>query len=302
MLIAKEKNKSLIVRLMGGLGNQMFQYAFAYAIARKYNYNLFIDKSFLLMPVKKGVVKRDFELDIFPSIKISFVNKWVCFYSFGLSWMIPINLIEQIKRRLPFLYMKWQSETHFHFNKFSQSVFSESLLISGFWQSYKYFQDYNTEISNIYSIPISDFASSLYNEIKQSQSVCINIRRTDFLVNPTHGVCDINYYVRAIDLLEKKIGLETRKYIFSDDLEWCKTNLKFSNSFFVEHLYKGDRFSQYLALMKSCKHFIIANSSFAWWAAYLGEYKDKVVIAPRNWFADPSHNTEDIYLPDWIIV
>lgn len=302
MHIRKEKIKCLIVRLKGGLGNQMFQYACAYTISKKYGYEIYIDKTFLIKPVKGNVVKRNFELDIFPNLDVKFANKGTFRSFFGTCWSFSPNVIEAVKNKFPLTYGRWIQEKGFHYTEFYETIFLDSILINGYWQSYKYFNLFDDEINKLFEIPISDSVYDLYTEIINSESVCINIRRNDFLVNPTHGVCSIDYYERAVQLLEQKVGIETKKFIFSDDLDWCKEHLKFENIFFVEHTYKGDRFSQYLALMRSCKYFIIANSSFAWWAAYLSRNKSKIVIAPKRWFADSSHKTADIYLPDWLIV
>jgi hypothetical protein len=132
--------------------------------------------------------------------------------------------------------------------------------------------------------PISNERSlELLNDIKNTNSVMLNVRRTDFVNNAFHGTMDVDYYSRAISIINEKV--ENPKYfIFSDDIEWCKENLNnIDNSVIVDHSYKGDRFGEYLELMKNCKHYIIPNSSFAWWSAYLSENKDKVVIAPKRW-------------------
>jgi hypothetical protein len=92
-------------------------------------------------------------------------------------------------------------------------------------------------------------------------------------------------------------------YVFSDDLEWCKENLKFESPYkFVEHTYAGTKFQDYLRLMSACRHFILPNSSFAWWAAYLSKYEDKIVTVPPRWLSDPNFDIRSIILKDWNIV
>jgi hypothetical protein len=108
-----------------------------------------------------------------------------------------------------------------------------------------------------------------------------------------------DYISNAKKIVESKVE-NPHYFIFSDDVEWCKENIKFENMTLVDHSYKGDRFSYYLQLMSNCKHFIIPNSSFAWWSAWLNTNQDKVVVAPKQWFTDSNINTNDLIPSSWI--
>jgi hypothetical protein len=103
--------------------------------------------------------------------------------------------------------------------------------------------------------------------------------------------------------MKSRLDSDFRVFIFSDDVDWCRQNLHLAaDQTIVEHRFAGERFSQYLSLMSHCKHFIIPNSSFAWWAAWLSNNPRKVVIAPRKWFADPRIDTKDILPTGWVAI
>ena len=138
----------------------------------------------------------------------------------------------------------------------------------------------------------------------EEHPVCLNVRRGDFVSNPLmnveHGVLGLDYYYGAInEIIQKEKDIHI--YIFSDDIEWCSNNLKFDvPTTFVDHTYAGEKFSSYLLLMQTCRHFIIPNSTFGWWAAWLSNHSNKTVIAPKRWFNDASRNTKDILPNSWI--
>ena len=116
--------------------------------------------------------------------------------------------------------------------------------------------------------------------INEGNTCSLHVRRGDYLNLPDHHPTQsIEYYKKSVSL----IGNDKTYFIFSDDIEWCKENLSnIDNSFIVDHSYKGDRFGEYLELMKNCNHFIIPNSSFAWWSAYLCDNQNKIVMNNRK--------------------
>ena len=110
----------------------------------------------------------------------------------------------------------------------------------------------------------------------------------------------MDYYNNAIHLIYEILGINVNFFIFSDDIEWCRYNFKtLNNSIIVDHDHKGERFSNYLALMIECKHFIIPNSTFGWWAAFLSDHPQKTVIAPNKWF-NKKITTKDLLPNSWI--
>ena len=294
----------IVVKLMGGLGNQMFQYAFARNLALKNNTDLKIDLSFLLdRTPRDNFIFRNFDLDIF-NLKVETIE------TIQLE-----NFLSEKKRSLfeRFLGKKQTmnseivKESFFYFDE-NHFVINENVYLEGYWQTEKYFSEIEAIIRNDFSFkfPLSDLEKKMIDEIMASDSVCVNFRRTDFvnLKNSadTHGVTEMDYYEKAIQLIAEKVNTP-HFYIFSDDIEWCKENVVLNYPVtFIDHQFKGFKFSSYLQLMKSCKHFIIPNSTFAWWAAWLAEHTDKIVIAPKNWFKDEvlQNQTGDILPFNWI--
>lgn len=287
----------IVVKLKGGLGNQMFQYAFGRALATELKKELVIDLEFLLdRSPKQNFIFRDFDLDLFHLKKYSVLNdqKKKKFYKSSIFNKKPVFF----------------NEISFNFQDFSSVLTGKKIYIDGYWQSYKYFQKIENELRKefTFKIPLTEDQQLLKSKIQSSTSVCINFRRTDFVTITsaiqTHGIPSIEYYHKALELLQQKIGNELELFVFSDDIPWCEKNFKTPfSTFFVSHnQYKGERFSAYLQLMKSCKHFIIPNSTFAWWAAWLGESHDKIVITPENWFADKTlqSQTQDLRPESWI--
>jgi hypothetical protein len=178
-------------------------------------------------------------------------------------------------------------------------------MIDGYWQSIKYFAEFESVIKSDFTFKSlvddssDDKIQSMLNDIRMTNSVMLNIRRTDFLNTDFHGVMGLEYINKSTELLESKID-NPKYFIFSDDIEWCKENINLNNMVIVDHSYKGDRFSYYLQLMKECKNFIIPNSSFAWWSAWLSDSPNKIVIAPKKWLTDESIDTSDLIPSDWI--
>jgi len=273
----------IVAKLYGGMGNQMFQYAFARALSLKNNIPFTIDKSFLSRrDMYEGFVYRDYDLDLF-NIEENFID--------NTEQIVHIN------------------ESIFNFSEFLVEYIgrynTRDVLLDGYWQSPKYFLGFDEQIKSDFQlrdgIETSDDENiiNMISLIKNSNSVLINIRRADFLNNNFHGVMGADYINKAVDIIKTKVQ-NPHYFIFSDDIEWCKDNIKLDNMTIVDHYYKGDRFGYYLQLMKMCKHFIIPNSSFAWWAAWLSESHDKTVIAPKLWIADTTIDTSDLIPDNWI--
>jgi hypothetical protein len=270
---------NVVVKLQGGMGNQMFQYAFGKKISVNSGRNLVLDRSFLLNKIPgpwNNYICRDYDLDIFNISNHSVVDQFNDDFFYVGETVDPHSDISQIDR-------------------LSESILkigAENVYTDGYWASPRYFSDsflFDEEFSVRKDLIMGN---ALSEEISQSNSVMINIRRTDFLNGNFHGVYGKDYILKCIEEIEKKeIGL--KYYIFSDDLPWCYENLSdIPSSFIVDHSYKGDRFSNYLHLMTLCKHFIIPNSTFAWWAAFLSKNKDKRVFYPKVWLKGPGIETD----------
>lgn len=279
---------------MGGLGNQMFQYATARSLSLQKKTSLYSDHSFLDKETTGHYTYRRYELNAF-NIKakraksfqlflFSFVKKYSSFYSF-----------------FPFTYFK---EPHF---EYSPALFlqEKNVYLDGYWQSEKYFLQYENKIRDDFQFKLSlnGENQNYAGQIKNCNSVSVHIRRGDYVTNPTinstHGICTLTYYQNAITLLNNKFQ-NLNFFFFSDDIEWAKQNFNsLENSYFISHNKNENSFYD-LQLMSLCNHFIIANSSFSWWGAWLGKYSDKVVIAPAKWFNTGLHNIKDLLPESWI--
>lgn len=265
----------IISKLQGGLGNQMFQYAIARSLSLKSHKPFMLDLSFL----QKHSIPRTYDLDIF-NISPDFNNSF-------LQNTVHIN------------------EPHYHYSEGYTNLIvnllnnNYTILLDGHWQSERFFLEFKEEIKKDFKFIDKINNLELLKVIESTDSIMLNVRRTDYLQSSFHGVMKLDYFEKAKQIIETKIK-KPHYFIFSDDLDWCKKNLKWNNTTIVDHQYKGNKFSLYLQLMLSCKHFIIPNSTFAWWAAWLGSNEDKIVIAPKQWFTDSTINTSDLIPLDWI--
>lgn len=296
---------------MGGLGNQMFQYALGRHLSIKNEVELKLDNSFLLENIP-NITKRDYELGIF-NIKENFATaeEIKYFKKFGHK-AGHINLLFNMGYLpLPYNFFvanwrKYASERHFHFDpevlKLSSHVYLE-----GWWNSEKYFKDIRNTILHDFTIMIlpSPKNKESAQEIKKVNSVSLHIRRGDYVTNKSTsdylGALDIDYYRQAIKIIEDRVK-NTHFFVFSDDIEWAKENLPLDRNVTFVDWNNGNTAYEDLRLMSLCKHNIIANSSFSWWGAWLNKNKEKIVIAPERWFknAKESVNTKDLIPSSWI--
>jgi len=283
----------IVVNLQGGIGNQMFQYSFGRYLSRITGQTLFLN----IEVYRKGFSNRDYDLDIFrlPDHEV------------GTLTMLHDRLLgtDQPIVRISERSFQYDAELVGVFESYASDNTGDNkcnILLSGYWQSYKYLQGIGSMLLNDFS-----FCNDLYGkwrilaeQIDLQQSVMINVRRGDFLEKMDyHGVVDMDYLTSAISIIGKDVA-DPFFYVFSDDIPWCKANIRgYRNMFFVDESYYDDKYQYYLQLMVRCKHFIISNSSFCWWAAWLAPYDQKKVIAPVKWFTDTSLDARDLIPPDW---
>ena len=294
----------IIVNLKGGLGNQMFQYALAYVLAKKRNTEIFCDTRLQEHYKKKPPprnVPRDTELNLF-GIDVKKPPKLYLFKVFQIFSNYRLRkYISYIFDYFGILILRERSRT---FEKRILVNKCSNLYLDGYWQNEKYFNSYRNDILKLFhfSDKVNNAENiSFINKINFEKSVCLNVRRTDFLTNPEHNTIDVNYYKKAKELIENKINKKLNYFIFSDDIKWCQENLNFiNNKFIVTHEYAGNKFFNYLYLMSNFKNYIIPNSSFAWWAAWLSKHDNKLVIAPKKWSGLYDNDKIDIVPPDWI--
>lgn len=292
----------IIIKLQGGLGNQMFQYTMASVLAKKNNTSVLIDtSSFNLTEKRNGYTPRNFELAIFN-------NSYIKASEHVILSFYHLSNINKIRRKLGLHYPKIYVEPSFDFQTAVLSIKSPVYLI-GYFQSYKYFVGFEGFVRQLFSFPVDaldEINKELLIKIKNSNSIAIHIRRGDYVNDKMtaeyHGSCSLDYYLEGIKLLASKKEDFTLVF-FSDDSDWVKEqfdDLPYSK-IIIDHN-KAENSWKDMLLMSSCHHNIIANSSFSWWAAWLNENSEKIVIAPKHWFAEKEleKSTKDLIPSEWI--
>lgn len=292
----------IIIKLQGGLGNQMFQFAFASILAEKNKAKVVIDGSvFARVEKTPGFTPRKFELAIF-DIQYDWVSE---------SDVISFNhlsKINKLKKKIGLNYPRIYIEPSFGFQSDALSIKSP-VYLKGYFQSYKYLVGYEDFVRRLFSFPIEILDvinKESLNIIKNSNSIAIHIRRGDYVEDPLtkqfHGICSLDYYLEALKLVASK-NKDFTLVFFSDDSDWVKeqfNDLPYSK-IVVEHN-KGEDSWKDMLLMSCCNHNIIANSSFSWWSAWLNENPEKMVIAPKKWFQLKEVDINSIIPKGWITI
>ncbi len=261
-----------IIKITGGLGNQLFQYAYGRKLEIINKKDIIFDTSFFYE--NKKDTSRPFLLDKF-----------------------------NINPKANFKYIK-RNSIHKFFLKIKDFILLRLIKDYNFYQNEKYFIDIKNNILTEY-IPrtsISADAQNVLNQIRlNDNSVSIHVRRGDYVTNnranKTHGICDLKYYNEAVALIKSKLDNITF-FIFSDDINWTKENLKIEDARYVSN--PSLKEFEEMILMSNCKHNIIANSTFSWWSAYLNKNHDKIIIAPSQWNVKKTANQLDILPKSWL--
>ena len=290
----------IIVQLKGGLGNQMFQYATGLHLSVLRKTELKLDTSFFNIP--GNYTQRHYELDVF-GIKATLATaEEITSFRSTSSW----RYARYLQRKFPYFFNKAYIAESGHAYHPLFVHYPKNTYLEGFWQSEKYFSSIAPAIRNTFSFkePLNEANAALAERIKTTASVSIHVRRGDYISNPIasgyHGICEAPYYQNAIKYLQAKHS-DIHVFIFSDDLEWVKQNLKFDlPAEYINHN-TGSNSHIDMQLMSLCKHNVIANSSFSWWGAWLNTNPAKIVIAPANWFTDKATDWSDVYAKSWII-
>jgi hypothetical protein len=296
----------IVVRLKGGLGNQMFQYALARTLQHRRGDELRLDVSYLLgSSVFDWDVPREYALDVF-RIQPAFA------YSPRLLRRVPPRQIrypagwifgeaETLPRKQTFVH-----EAEFGFHPEVLDLTAPNLYLDGYWQSESYFAEAEEEIRRAFQfrIPVAGSARELAQTIASVNSVCVDIRRGDYVTvessRNTQGFVGEDYYRRGIEWIKANIQ-DPHLFISSDDLPWCREHLKLDlPTTHLDDEYSGWKFGAKLHLMSSCRHFLISNSTFAWWAAWLAHCEKKLIACPRQWFHTPSLSSKDLIPASWV--
>ena len=265
------------MRLQGGLGNQLFGWAAGYSLSRKHNSDLRLDTSLLK--------SNQFALDKYSLADHSLIQSGV--------WHPKIARLMAINRRKDFF------EKDFTFDSKFDSL-GNNIRLNGYFQSWKYFEKYSQDIkAQILNLkdPSKEY-SQLFNELKDRPSISVHVRRGDY-VNLTdfHGLTSRRYYCQAISLASKHL-IQPRLFVFTDDIEMAKEVIDQDARFIGPNDLVSP--NENIDLMARADALIGSNSSFSWWAAWLGDKEDKINIFPRPWFTNEQKNTKDLLPPKWI--
>jgi len=294
----------IIVKLTGGLGNQMFQYAAARRLADLRETVLKLDLT-ILQSIQSDRTPRAYELkNLNISAAIATPQEIADITGLETSWRKSIlrrfNRMLDMKKARPRIIR----ERHFHFDPEILNTPDNSYL-EGYWQSERYFMDVSDLLQKefTFKLPLSGANLTLAQEIEAVNSISLHVRRGDYVSNKVvinkHGVCSLDYYRCCVANLIDKVA-DPHFYIFSDDPEWVRENI--SLPFKVTFVRNNgiDKGYEDLRLMSLCRHNIIANSTLSWWGAWLNMNPGKIVFAPQNWFADTSIDTSDLIPEKWI--
>lgn len=280
----------IAVRLRGGLGNQLFQYATGRALSLRLGTDLALD----LRDWRRGNA-RDIGL-----------------HHFDIQTVEPQGLpigrgdtLTDVLGKILAPRMATYRETSLGYDPGLDRVTDDTLL-KGYWQTERYFSDQAETIRRDLRLvtPPGAQTARLLEEIAQTPAVSLHIRRGDYVsnakYNAAHGTTGLEYYARAADAIAGAMDRAPVIYAFSDDPDWVRDNLTLPHELRLVDHNTGATAHDDLRLMAACRHHIIANSSFSWWGAWLNPRPDKQVVAPKLWFGDPAKVNPDITPPGWL--
>lgn len=273
-----------LIKMTGGLGNQMFIYA------------LFI---------RMNKIFRNCRIDLSDMIHYHNHNGYEMWNVFDLPH-IEFCIWQPLKKVMEFLFFRVILERHQKgsLQAYFQPVFWPLVYFKGFYQSERYFTEVEDEVRKTFSFNTKNASATTFAMLLQidedENAVSIHVRRGDYLDAKTWEncgcICQMPYYRNAIDEMQKRIK-NPHYYVFSDDMEWVKENLKLPYTDYIDWNHGSDSW-QDMMLMSHCKHHIICNSSFSWWGAWLNPRKDKIVLMPELWFKN--NDNPYIYPEKWI--
>jgi hypothetical protein len=290
----------VIVRLIGGLGNQMFQYAAGRALALRHGAELKLDVSGF-----DAYKRRRYELDAL-AIRAS-VATGTDLAMFGADARPRSQFAERVRRRLR-IHRKSRfpvhREPHFQFDP-TLALLRPPVFLDGYWQSEKYFSDCAATLRRelTASAPFDAANAAVAARIDAVTAVSLHVRRGDYVDDPKtnryHGTCSLDYYRRAIELITARVD-SPHVFVFSDDSPWTRANLRVEGPTTFVDANPADRGFRDMQLMSRCRHHVVANSSFSWWGAWLDPSPDKIVVAPKRWFNADDIDTRDLVPATWV--
>ncbi len=300
--------------IKSGLGNQMFQYAFGYTAAKKAGLPLALDVSSYDRQFARDT-PRSFTLQNYA------ITAGIATQEETAKFHTPFRiLMRRIRNKIrPFANLVFDPR---EFN------IKDGQYKEGYWQSAKYFEEYADDIKRQFRLkePFGPEASAALSEIEESKkqgaiTLLVHVRRGDYVTNAysvaSLGVLDPEYFMNAIRLIRERLVLASTKhggqhvpavhvFFASEDPAWVKENIKVNmddipgtvTSTFISR--PGIKDYEELLAMSACDHFVISNSSFSWWSAWLGSNPNKIVVAPKRWKVNPKERTDDVTPPNWL--
>lgn len=276
----------IIVKLQGGLGNQMFQYAIGRKISSNLKTKLMLDTSGYKNDPLRQEQLSNFIIDA--ETTDSKITR------------ILYSILKKLKKFKVFS----EKETFAYDQSFLN--IEPYTILEGYWQNYNYFTSIKNVLKNELTLRNVDEKILEYSKkiISSKNAVCLHIRRGDMVTNQetnkVHGSMDLNYYLDSIKLAQDKLGDPTF-FIFSDDIKWAKENIKDIDANFIDFTNTNEAYKDFF-LMRCCKHFIIPNSTLSWWAAWLESNDKSIVIAPKKWLSIRNLELYSNLIPtNWIL-
>lgn len=292
-----------IVKLSDGLGNQMFQYAFARALQKLTGDTVLLDRSWFPEFGENSLrraVPRPFALGPY-ALPLAYANRErrdAILYGRGLA-----GNIRRLLHRRPGLVREGQSDL----SPEALHSLEGDFVFRGFFQSAVYPELARPELLADFHLEPGEVDAAnrlLAEEMASRLSVAVHIRRGDYLKDDSmqiHGICSAAYYAEAEALLRRTLGETPHLYLFSDDPDWVKTHYRTDCPFTVIDENDASQGHLDIRLMQHCRHAVIANSTFSWWGAWLNDTPGKIVVAPRRWFAD-GRDTAGLVPSSWHVI
>jgi hypothetical protein len=287
----------IVTRLDGGLGNQMFQYAFGWSLAKKHETQLALDLSSYHTGPQHGYLLDRFQISaspLIPQLSQRIPKRYRIVTSNWLpDWLCP-NVLRRVKER-PF---------GFH-EKFAKS--SDNSYLVGYWQSEKFFPGVRDELLKQFTpvAELSDASQRVIDRMQSAPSVSLHIRRGDYVSHSEtariYEQLSLQYYQTCLQRFVAEHD-RVQVFVFSNDLPWCREHLRLSSpTHFVDHTHRNSAHED-LVMMSHAACNVIANSTFSWWAAYLNNRDDRTAFAPARWFRPGTLNGDHLPLREWQIV
>ena len=294
----------VIARIMGGLGNQLFQYASARCVAERNRTELKLDTS-----AYQNDGPRQYRLDRFRisgHVATSDDLRWVLGSRHGArSWLRRIASLTHWSALDLLPRQAYVRERFYHFDQKISPIMKQDIYWSGYWHSEKYFTDIEASLRSelVLRDELSERSKKMAVKIQKAQSISVHVRRGDYVSDEANRAvypeCDIAYYKTAVEYVRHRIK-RPHLFVFSDDPEWASKRLLFDMPTTLVDHNGPETDHEDLWLMALCKHNITANSTFSWWGAWLNKNPKKLVVVPEKWFRIGYHDTQDLIPPGWV--